>query len=89
MSHDESTTNAMNGDARDGLGRTTAERVADVPRYGHPVTDRQRDDARRLLNAMLHAAQPFGITLRDFDWVTDLPGVCLDAVVSHERRSSL
>lgn len=60
----------------DGLGA----RVAAVQRGGGPVTEEQRAAATALLADMLTAAEEHGVTLDDFDWVTDLPGACLDVV---------
>ncbi|MEU1627265.1 hypothetical protein ABZ746_18450 [Streptomyces sp. NPDC020096] len=73
-------------DYADGRGRTTADRIAAVRRGGPPVTSEQRDEARRLMNALLGAGQSFGIGLDDFDWVVDLPGVCVDVVLADARK---
>jgi hypothetical protein len=56
-----------------------ADRIAAVQRPGH-VTEEQRAAARDLLTDMLAAAGRHGVTLADLDYLTDLPGVCLDAV---------
>ena len=71
-------------DYTDHKGRTTAERISLVARHG-PVSDQQRNDARRLLEALLRAAEPFGVGFQDFDWVTDLPGACVDVVLAQQR----
>ncbi|MFE5582522.1 hypothetical protein [Kitasatospora sp. NPDC056531] len=60
------------------MTHTTTDRINRVTRHGTPITDQQRDDARRLLDAILDAAKPFGLTLDNFDWVADLPGICID-----------
>lgn len=73
-------------DYTDQRGRTTADRVAAVERGGDPITDQQRDEARRLLDALLRAAEPFGISLDDFDWTVDLPGGCMDVVTAKSRK---
>lgn len=86
MGHDELTTQAMTGDPVDREGRSTAARIADIRPTSDHITTQQRDDARRLLNALLQAAAPFGMTLGDFDWVIDLPGACVDIVLSKARR---
>lgn len=67
-------------------GRSTGERVAAIHRHGDPVTDAQHADATRLLDAMLDAAQEHGATLSDFDGVVDLPGGCLDVILSRTIR---
>ncbi len=74
-------------DFTDRQGRTTAARIAAVQRFGDPITDQERDDARRLLNALLQAAAAFGVTLDDFDWTIDLPGGCLDVVTAQAHRT--
>ncbi|WP_043469016.1 hypothetical protein [Kitasatospora sp. MBT66] len=74
-------------DFTDHKGRTVASRISAVQRYGDPITDQQRDDARRLLNAILQTAAPFGVTLDDFDWTIDLPGGCVDVVTAKARRT--
>jgi hypothetical protein len=62
----------------DQQGRTVADRIAAVKRGGGPVTDEERAAATALLTDMLTAAASHGVTLDDLDWVTDLPGACLD-----------
>lgn len=71
----------------DSKGRTTADRIAAIKRHGDPVTDRQREDARLLLESLLLAAGLHGVTLDDFDWTVDLPGGCLDVILAKSRRS--
>ncbi|MEU2441833.1 RNase adapter RapZ [Streptomyces rubradiris] len=70
----------------DSHGRSTGERVAGVHRYGGPITDEQRTAATRLLDALLDAAAAHGATLDDFDAVVDLPGGCLDVILSKTRH---
>jgi hypothetical protein len=77
------------GDFTDGHGRTTADRIAAVRRGGPPVTAAQRDEARRLLDALLRAASSFGVELADFDWTVDLPGGCVDVVTARDRSGAL
>lgn len=73
-------------DYTDRKGRTTADRVALIHRGGPwPVTQDHRDAARELLDALLKAAEPFGVDLEDFDWTIDLPGGCLDVVLAKTR----
>ena len=60
--------------------RTLADRIAAVRRGGDPVTAEQRAAAEALLTDMLAAAERHGVTLRDLDFVVDLPGGCLDAI---------
>lgn len=69
----------------DHKGRTLAERVAAVHRGGGPVTDDQRAAATALLADMLEAAGRHGVTLDDLDWTVDLPGGCLDVILSKTR----
>ncbi|MEU5852501.1 hypothetical protein [Saccharopolyspora shandongensis] len=67
--------------------RTTADRIAAVERYGDPIlTDRQRAAATALLDDLLAAAGRHGVTLADLDWVTDLPGVCVDVIRAQGRK---
>jgi hypothetical protein len=66
--------------------RSPAERVAAVHRHGAPVTDQQRAAATALLTDLLTAAGTHGITLADFDWVSDLPAACLDVVRAKDDR---
>lgn len=70
----------------DRKGRTPAERVAAVHRYGDPITEEQREAAAALLVDILAAAEKHGVTLDDFDDVVDLPGGCLDVVLAKTRR---
>jgi hypothetical protein len=70
----------------DRKGRTLEERVADIRRYGDPVTDAQRAAATALLASLLEAAAQHGVTLDDFDFTVDLPGGCLDVVLAKTRR---
>lgn len=67
-------------------GRTPTERIAAVHRYGDPVTAQQREHAEALLTDLLAAAERHGVTLADLDGVVDLPGGCLDVVLSKRRR---
>ncbi|MDV9195538.1 hypothetical protein [Streptomyces sp. Wh19] len=62
----------------DQQGRSTGERVTAVKRGGKPVTDTEHEAATRLLDTLLDAASEHGVSLHDFDFVTDLPGACLD-----------
>lgn len=64
----------------DRQGRSTGERIAAIQRRGRPVTEAQHTAATRLLDALLDAAEAHSVTLDDLDWVTDLPGTCLDVV---------
>lgn len=65
--------------------RSPEARVADVRRGGASATDTERAAATALLEDLLRAAERHGVTLADLDWVTDLPGACLD-VVRRMRR---
>lgn len=71
----------------DSKGRTTADRIAAVQRSGDPITDQQRRDARLLLESLLLAADQRGVTLDDFDWAIDLPGVCVDVITTKSLKS--
>lgn len=62
----------------DSRGRSTGERVDAVKRTT-PLTDSQHARATRLLDSILDAASAQGVTLDDFDWIADMPGVCVDA----------
>lgn len=73
-------------DLTDRKGRTPAERVAAVHRYGGPITDTQRQQATTLLTALLETAARHGVALEDFDYAVDLPGGCLDVVLAKNRR---
>lgn len=66
--------------------RTLADRIAAVQRHGTPPTCAQRAAAQQLLADMLTAAARHGITLEDLDWIADLPGTCLDAILAKSRR---
>lgn len=85
MGNDELTTN-VSADIYDHRGRSTTERIAILGRGGEPVTAEQREQAHQLLNAMLRAARPFGVSLDDFDWVINLPGGCLDVILAKTRK---
>ncbi|MFE6692295.1 MULTISPECIES: hypothetical protein [Terrabacteria group] len=65
---------------------TPADRIAKVRRATAPTAS-EADRARLLLEDLLAVADRHGVTLEDFDWVTDLPGACVDAVRSHDRRN--
>lgn len=83
MVHDElADAEAILGDLIDRNGRTTAQRINDVHRYGDPITEEQRDAARRLLNALLRASAPHGVGIDIFDGVVDLPAACIDAILT-------
>ncbi|MFF3420986.1 hypothetical protein ACFYW9_41090 [Streptomyces sp. NPDC002698] len=69
----------------DHKGRTPEQRVADTVRAGSFVTQGQRDRATLLLTDLLAAADRHGVTLDDFDWSIDLPGGCLDAIVTKDH----
>lgn len=60
---------------------TLADRIAAVSRATAP-TEEQAAAAEALLADMLAAAARHGVTLADLDWVTDLPGACVDVVKS-------
>lgn len=66
----------------DRKGRSTGERVSAIHRYGGPILEEDRVEATRMLDALLDAASDHGATLDDFDGVVDLPGGCLDVVLS-------
>jgi hypothetical protein len=70
----------------DPRGRTPADRVAAVHRYGHPITGEQRAAATALLVDLLAAAERHGVGIEDFDYVLDLPGGCLDVILSTRPR---
>ncbi|MFE5122152.1 hypothetical protein [Streptomyces sp. NPDC056669] len=65
---------------------TPADRVAAVRRYGAPVAAAEHSAATALLVDLLEAAERHGVTLADFDGVVDLPGGCLDVVLSKRCR---
>lgn len=77
----------MDAQQTDRKGRTLAERVAAVHRYGDPITPEQRAAAEQLLAAMLEAAGHHGVTIDDFDFTIDLPGGCLDVILAKTRRT--
>lgn len=66
--------------------RATGERIAAVERAGGPITAQQRADATALLEDLVSAAAPHGVTLADFDWVTGLPEACVDVILQQARR---
>lgn len=66
----------------------TLDRIIAVECRGQPPTDAQLTEAHRLLVKLLHAAEPFGLKLKDFDWVVDLPAACVHVILSKDRRSS-
>ena len=70
-------------------GRTPAERISAVQRYGDPMTDQERNEATALLEDLLTTAARHGITLEDFDGVVDLPGGCVDAIRGKHFRARL
>lgn len=70
----------------DAKGRSTGERITAIQRGGGPVTDAQQAAATRLLDVLLDAASEHGVTLDDLDWVTDLPGACLDVIRAKDRK---
>lgn len=70
----------------DSKGRSTGERITAIQRGGRPVTDAQHTAATRLLDVLLDAADTRGITLDDFDWVTNLPAACLDVIRTRTRN---
>jgi hypothetical protein len=70
----------------DRKGRTLADRVAAVHRHGDPVTDDQRAAATALLADLLAAAERHGVGIDDFDFTIDLPGGCLDVILSKTRH---
>ena len=57
-----------------------AERISEVRRFGEPMTPTEQRAATELLTDLVAAAQRHGLTLGDFDAVTDLPGACVDVV---------
>ncbi|MFD0214304.1 hypothetical protein ACFVH9_35785 [Streptomyces hirsutus] len=65
--------------------RTLADRIAAVQRHGAPLTDDERAAAEQLLADMLAAAGRHGAALADFDWTVDLPGGCVDVILSRRR----
>jgi hypothetical protein len=70
----------------DNKGRTLADRIANVSRATKPTAS-EADRARLLLADLLATADRHGLTLDDFDWIADLPGVCVDAIRMHDRRN--
>lgn len=69
------------------LNQNPAERIAAVHRYGDPVTVQQRAAATYLLEDLLKAAAAHGFTLANFDLVIDLPGGCLDVILTTTGRA--
>ncbi|MEU3432336.1 hypothetical protein [Streptomyces sp. NPDC006863] len=65
---------------------TPADRVAAIHRYGTPAGPVVTAEAVALLESLLAAAAAHGVTLADFDAVIDLPGGCLDVMVSKARQ---
>lgn len=63
-----------------------ADRIAAIERGGGPITDRHRNEATALLIYLLDAADRCEFTLDDFDWVTDLPGACVDVVLAKASK---
>lgn len=57
-------------------------RITAIHRYGPPITSEQQEAATALLADMLAAAARHGVTLKDFDGVINLPGGCVDVVLS-------
>ncbi|MFF4821412.1 hypothetical protein ACFY2K_43300 [Kitasatospora sp. NPDC001309] len=70
----------------DTKGRTTADRIDAIQRGGGPITAQQRKDARLLLESVLLAIGLHGFTIDDADWVSDLPGACVDLVLHKAHR---
>jgi hypothetical protein len=72
----------------DSKGRTTADRIAAVAdRRTTPTPADLQQEARLMLESMLlGAALHCDATIDDFDWVGDLPAMCLDVVVSKARK---
>ncbi|MCI0387044.1 hypothetical protein [Streptomyces sp. CNQ085] len=68
------------------LSQNPADRIAAVHRHGGPITDAQRAAATALLSALVETIEAEGFTLADFDAVVDLPGGCLDVILSKTRR---
>lgn len=66
----------------DRRGRSTGERVSEIHRHGGPILEEERVAATRLLDSILDAASDHGATLNDFDGVVDLPGGCVDVILS-------
>ena len=71
--------------ATDRQGRTPADRIAAVNRAG-AIAAEERAAATALLIDLLAAAARHGVTLDDLDWVTDLPGACLDVTAARPGR---
>ena len=69
------------------LSRDPAVRIASLHRYGEPITEQQRADARALLTDLLAAAEKYGVTLADFDGAIDLPGGCVDVITDRDARN--
>jgi hypothetical protein len=86
LAHRTETTMTTIGRHTDSKGRSTGERVAAIQRGGSPTTEAQHTAATRLLDALLDAAADHDVTLDDLDWVTDLPGACLDVIRTKTRN---
>ncbi|MGV4930288.1 hypothetical protein [Streptomyces sp. HJ7] len=72
-------------DHTDRKGRSPADRIAAIERSGPPVTDQQRAAATALLVDLLAAAERHGVSIDDLDWTVDLPGGCLDVILTKTR----
>ncbi|MFF8329448.1 hypothetical protein [Rhodococcus qingshengii] len=70
----------------DSKGRNTRDRIEAVKR-ATPLTARETDLAVLLLDDLLDAADRYGVTLDDFDWIVDLPGACTDVIRHHDARN--
>ncbi|MFD0403387.1 hypothetical protein ACFVHI_35530 [Kitasatospora sp. NPDC127121] len=79
-------TTAYNPAYTDAKGRTTADRINAIQRGGGPLTPQQRADAMHLLESVLLSIGLHGFTIDDSDWVTDLPGACVDLVLHKAHR---
>ncbi|MFI8995692.1 hypothetical protein [Streptomyces sp. NPDC053542] len=61
-----------------------ADRICRIQRFGSTrVTPQQRAAAITLLRSLLRASSSHGITLADWDKVTDLPAACLGVIITH------
>ncbi|MFI8911759.1 hypothetical protein ACIGW4_09090 [Streptomyces sp. NPDC053513] len=69
----------------DSKGRTLAQRITAVHRYGTPPTAAELDQAHDLLVLLLAAGAQYGLTLDDWDLLADLPGACRD-LIHHKRH---
>jgi excisionase family DNA binding protein len=63
----------------------TSARVCEAITGAGYVNEAWREAAKRLLGDLVAVADRHGITLRDFDRVTDLPQACLDALAPAYR----